>query len=71
MVLVEVCVDSLDGAINAAEGGADRLELCTGLSVGGLTPSQGSIVLESYRSTKTFEQLLTAHDINRADQKSD
>ncbi|KAK9797006.1 hypothetical protein WJX73_003660 [Symbiochloris irregularis] len=43
MVFVEICVDSFQSAVNAAEGGADRLELCAGLSVGGLTPSHGLI----------------------------
>jgi copper homeostasis protein len=38
-VLVEICIESVDDARFAA--GADRLELCQALAVGGLTPSVG------------------------------
>lgn len=42
-VLVEVAVDSVAGAIAAANAGADRLELCASLGEGGLTPSLGLV----------------------------
>ncbi|MGB5273769.1 MAG: copper homeostasis protein CutC [Flavobacteriaceae bacterium] len=38
---VEVCANSLQSALNAEKGGADRIELCSELGVGGVTPSYG------------------------------
>jgi len=40
-MLVEVCANSLESALVAERAGADRIELCSELAVGGLTPSYG------------------------------
>lgn len=42
-VLIEACCGSAQDAIEAARGGADRVELNAALFLGGLTPSAGSL----------------------------
>jgi copper homeostasis protein len=42
-VTIEVAVESAEDAVRAEAGGADRLYLCSGLDLGGLTPSVGAL----------------------------
>lgn len=47
--ILEICTGDPRGVIAAMEGGADRIELCSGLSEGGLTPSPAMMAYSSER----------------------
>ena len=57
-VALEIAVTSPAGAIVARDGGADRVELCVGLELGGLTPSQALVEM-------THETGIPAHALVR------
>ena len=42
-MIKEACVESFEKALEAQNNGADRIELCENLSVGGTTPSYGTV----------------------------
>jgi copper homeostasis protein len=50
---LEICVDSIESALNAQYAGADRVEFCDNLIEGGTTPSYGAII--SARSNLTID----------------
>jgi copper homeostasis protein len=49
--LLEISVETLEGAMAAERGGADRIELCGELFVGGITPDPG-LMLETFANVQ-------------------
>lgn len=56
-IRLEVCVDDAEGLAAAVESGADRIELCSALAVGGLTPSAGLMALAARAPVPTYAMI--------------
>lgn len=56
-MLLEVCVDDVAGLEAAISGGADRIELCSALALGGLTPSAGLMAAASARPVDIYAMI--------------
>ena len=54
---LEVCVDNAAGVMSCVQAGADRIELCACLAMGGLTPSAGLMQLASEVSIPTHAMI--------------
>lgn len=52
--LLEICVDDVAGLDAAVAGGADRIELCSALGSGGLTPSHGFMAVAAKASIPVY-----------------
>ncbi|HZY64064.1 MAG TPA: copper homeostasis protein CutC [Edaphobacter sp.] len=57
-IVFELCAESIDACLVAREGGASRIELCSALSEGGLTPSHGLVREAVTRSGLPIHALL-------------
>ena len=57
-IVFELCAESIQACLAAREGGANRIELCSALSEGGLTPSHGLIRAAILRSELPVHVLL-------------
>ena len=57
-LVLEVCVDSVGSAVASEKGGAQRVELCSGLAEGGVTPSAGLIAMTRKRAAIPLHVLI-------------
>lgn len=58
MVHLEICLEDVSGAAVAEAAGADRLEVCSALSEGGVTPSAGLLARVLASTTRVGVQVL-------------
>ncbi|MEX3011000.1 copper homeostasis protein CutC [Hoeflea sp. TYP-13] len=56
-VALEICIDNVQSLQTAIEAGADRIELCSALALGGLTPGAGLIHLAAKASVPVYAMI--------------
>lgn len=61
-IIFELCAETIDACLAAKEGGAHRIELCSSLSEGGVTPSHGLVQTAIERSGLEVHVLLRPRD---------
>ena len=60
-IFLEICVDDAAGLDAARAGGADRIELCAALALGGLTPSAGLIARAARTGLLDLHRFCSGH----------
>lgn len=62
MITLEACTANLESVKAAAQGGADRIELCSALSLDGLTPAAGIIARARDMFPRTMHVLIRSRE---------
>ena len=57
-LVCEICIDSVEGVVASANAGADRVELCSALLEGGLTPTYGMVKQAASASKSVAVQVM-------------
>ena len=61
-MLLEICIDCIESALAAQQGGADRIEVCSSLASGGITPSLGLVQHCTDRCQVPLMVMIRPHD---------
>jgi len=62
MIKLEVCIDNIESLYIAQQAGADRIELCSALTLGGLSPTSGLISQVTKHATIPVHVMIRPRD---------